>query len=273
MTLVTAWAIGAWVPHLARASSEAQVHAEPRRVEPRRVEPKQAEPRRVEPKQAEPRRVEPKQAETKTGAQPAGAGEAHEGDESPKPMNWFEFGGETPPFIAMLINFGILAAAYYWLGRKPIAAALLQRRDAISKDIDEAQQMKREAQTRAKVYQDKLAKLEEDLVATREAIIRAGEAERERIVREAESKAERMRKDAEFMVEQEIKQIRVDLWRDAVEAAVGAAERLLQERVTPADQERLAEAFLADLAGPKERSSAQAAQEAREAHGDGGVSS
>jgi F-type H+-transporting ATPase subunit b len=68
---------------------------------------------------------------------------------------------------------------------------------------------------------------------------------------DAEAKAERMRKDAEFLVEQELKQIRQDLWRDTVEAAVGAAEELLKKRVTPADQERMAEDYLADLGGKK----------------------
>jgi F-type H+-transporting ATPase subunit b len=217
MAFVTAWSIWAWAPHAAQAAS-AEGRAE--------------------------------RAEAK-GEATGGGHEGAEADESPKPINWFEFGGETPPFIAMLINFGILAGGYYWLGKKPIAAGLQQRRDAISKEIDEAQRMKHEAEARAKTYQDKLAKLEEEMVATREAIIRAGEAERERIVREAEAKAERMRKDAEFMVEQEIKQIRVDLWRDTVEVAVAAAEQLLTQRVTPADQERLAESFLSDLAGSK----------------------
>jgi hypothetical protein len=46
-----------------------------------------------------------------------------------------------------------------------------------------------------------------------------------------------------------MKQMRLDLWRDAVETAVGAAEELLMKRITPSDQERLAEDYLVDLAG------------------------
>ena len=71
--------------------------------------------------------------------------------------------------------------------------------------------MKHEAEERAKTYQSKLEKLEEELAAARESLVRAGEAESERIVREAEAKAERMRKDAEFLVEQELKQLRGEL--------------------------------------------------------------
>jgi F-type H+-transporting ATPase subunit b len=224
MTLVTAWSVWAWAQPGKPPEGQNQAHGE-----------------------------------TKAESREGGGGEKAEGEEGPKAINWFEFGGETPPFVAMLINFGILIGGYYWLGKKPIAAGLQQRRDTIAKDIDEAQRMKREAEERAKTYQAKLEKLEEEMKSAREAILRAGEAERERIVRDAEAKAERMRKDAEFMVEQEIKQLRVDLWRGTVEAAVAAAEQLLTQRVTPADQERLAEGYLADLAASSGTSGANGA--------------
>jgi F-type H+-transporting ATPase subunit b len=175
----------------------------------------------------------------------------HEESEGPASINWVGFGGETPPYIAMLINFGILAAGYYLLGKQPIANALQARRDGIAKEIEEAQRMRQEAEARAKVYQAKLETLEEEVRTAREGLIRAGEAERDRIVGDAEAKAERMRKDAEFLVAQELKQIRQDLLKDTVEAAVAAAEELLHKRVTPADQERLAEDYLADLGGKR----------------------
>jgi F-type H+-transporting ATPase subunit b len=175
-------------------------------------------------------------------------------NEQPAPMNWTDgpwLGSAKPPFLAMLINFGILAAGYYLFGRKPVAAALQNRRDTIAKDIDEAHKMLAEAQARAKTYQAKLETLEEELKTARAALVHAGEAERERIVGDAEAKADRMRKDAEFLVDQELKQIRQDLWKETVEAAVSAAEELLKKRVTAADQERMAEDYLADIGGKK----------------------
>jgi len=187
-----------------------------------------------------------------------GTGKGAAEDETPEPVNWVDFGktdregAPFPPYVAMLVNFGILAAGYYLLGRKPIAAALQNRRDAIAKEIEEAQRMRHEAEVRAKTYQAKLEKLEDEVRTAREALVRAGEAEGDRIVKEAQAKAERMQRDAEFVVEQEVKQIRQDLWRDAVATAVAAAEELLRRRVTPADHERLAEDYLGDLgAKPK----------------------
>jgi F0F1-type ATP synthase membrane subunit b/b' len=56
-----------------------------------------------------------------------------------------------------------------------------------------------------------------------------------------------MQKDAAFLLEQEAMQMRLDLQREAVLAALAAAEELLKTRVNQGDQERLAEEFLAKL--------------------------
>ena len=167
-----------------------------------------------------------------SAATPGAPAEGDEAEsETPAPMNWTDFASKTPPFVAVLLNFAILAAAYYWLGKKPIAAALQTRRDSIAKDIEEAQRAKAAAEQRATIYQAKLEKLEDEVRAARRgAFVRAGEAERERIVSEAEAKAERLRTDARFLVEQELKQIKQDLWREAVEAAVAGAQELLATR-------------------------------------------
>jgi F-type H+-transporting ATPase subunit b len=207
-------------------------------------------------------------ANHQSARQPAAAAtEPAEGDEPP-PINWTDFGQETPPYIAMVINFGILVAGYYLVGKRPVQAALVSRRDSIAKEIEHAARMKQEAEARARIYMAKLENLEEETRVAREGLIRAGEAERDRIVAEAEAKAERMRKEAEFLVVQELKQVRQELLRDTVEAAIVAAEDLLRKRITPADQERVAEDYLADLAGRKGASGAPAPSRASRAEGE-----
>ena len=66
-------------------------------------------------------------------------------------------------------------------------------------------------------------------------------------MREAEEKAARMEKDAQFLLEQEARQMQLDLRREAVDAALVAAEEILRSKITTADQERMAEEFLATL--------------------------
>jgi F-type H+-transporting ATPase subunit b len=194
------------------------------------------------------------------------AGEERE-EHAPKPINWFDFSNkEQPPYGGMLINFVLLMAMYYSLGRKPVGEALRTRRVTIAKDIEEAQKMRHEAEERAVKYQEKLKHLEVELKETREALRSAGEADRDRIVREAEEKAARMERDARFLVEQEMKQMRGELTREAIEMAVVAAEELLKKRITASDQERLAEDYLAELSAKRP----SGAQEPRASAAPGG---
>ena len=139
---------------------------------------------------------------------------------APGSINWFNFSNkEQPPYAAFLINFGLLAFGYYRFGKQPVADALQKNRDSIAKEIEDAQRMKHEAEGRAKQYQSKLQHLETELAETKLALQEAGKAEHDRIVKEAEEKAARMQKDATFMLEQESKQLRLDLQRETVLAA------------------------------------------------------
>jgi len=169
-------------------------------------------------------------------------------EEYPGSINWLDFSNKAqPPYAALLINFGLLAGLYYYLGKKPVTQALLNHRASVAKEIEEAQRMKHEAEARAKTYQAKLQDLEVELSQTKLALEEAGKGERDRIVKDAEEKAARMQKDAAFMLEQEAKQVRLDLQRETALAALAAAEGILKKRVTQSDQERLAEDFLSSL--------------------------
>jgi F0F1-type ATP synthase membrane subunit b/b' len=86
-----------------------------------------------------------------------------------------------------------------------------------------------------------------ELAKTTMFLAEAGKGEKDRIVREAEEKAGRMEKEVTFLLEQEQKQMQSDLQREAATAALTAAEELLRGKLTMADQERLAEEFLATL--------------------------
>lgn len=185
------------------------------------------------------------------GHEGAAGGErgGHEGGHhGPGAINWTDFSNkEQPPFAAALINFAILVGIAVTFGKKPVAEALKARRAAVAKEIEEAAKMKAAAQERAQKYQASLDNLEEDLATTKASLVEAGKAEKDRIVKEAEEKAVRMRRDAEFRVEQETKQLKLDLTREAVEGAVTEAEALLASKLTAEDHARLAHEFLAEL--------------------------
>jgi F-type H+-transporting ATPase subunit b len=148
-----------------------------------------------------------------------------------------EFQGTVVNFVALLVLLG-------WVIRKKGNPALAERRAEVEKELAEAQRLRAEAEQRHLETQARLEKLDEEMLEIRAEMIKAGEAERDRIVAQAEEKAARMRKDTNFLIEQQIKQLRQDLTREASIAAVTAAHELLQETTTDEDQDRLAEAYL-----------------------------
>jgi F-type H+-transporting ATPase subunit b len=176
---------------------------------------------------------------------PAAHGGAHHG---PAPINWTDVSDkERPAVIALLVNFGIMAALYYTMGKKPITEGLKQRRVNIGKDIEDARKMLDEAKERAKKYQADLKNADTDAATAKSALVAAGKGEVERLMLEAEERGERMKRDAERLVEQERKQLAYDLQIETVNIAVEQAHKLLERGATPEDHARLANELLAEL--------------------------
>ena len=150
----------------------------------------------------------------------------------------------TVDFLGTLINFGVLLLILGWVIRKKGNPALATRRAEVEKELAEAQRLRAEAESRHMATATRLEKLDQEILQIRADMIKAGEAERDRIVAQAEEKAARLRRDTSFLIEQQMKQLRKELTERAATAAVMAAQDLLRERTTEADQEQLAEAYL-----------------------------
>ena len=174
------------------------------------------------------------EAHAEPGAAHAEHGEAH--------------GVNVIELVASFVNFAVLVGLLVFLARKPTQAFLASRRAAVVDGLAEAQRMKAAAEAKYNEYQARLANLDAELAQIKSEIIASGEAERERIIAEAERKSARIRRETEFLIEQQLKQLRADLTRESVEAAMTAAEKLLRERTTDDDQQRLARAYTSKLA-------------------------
>jgi F-type H+-transporting ATPase subunit b len=171
------------------------------------------------------------------------------GHHGPAPINWTDiWDKKRPAFLALVINFGVLLTLYYMLGKKPVADALKQRRVTIGKDIDEAQALLAEAKERAKKYQAELNSAEADAATAKAGLISAGKGEVDRIILEAQERADRMKRDADRLVEQERKQVQLDLLKETVDLAVREATQILEKSVTADDHARLAQDLLSELA-------------------------
>jgi F-type H+-transporting ATPase subunit b len=155
---------------------------------------------------------------------------------------------QPPPFLASLLNFCVLAFVIGKYGKKPLAEALLKRKESIMAEIDNATRLKEQSESRLAEYEEKFETIDETLAAAKSDYAAAAQQEKARILQEAETRRVRMRKDAEFRIEQELKAARILLLQEATENAASAAEELLRKRLTPADHERIAEDYLGSIA-------------------------
>jgi F-type H+-transporting ATPase subunit b len=133
-------------------------------------------------------------------------------------------------------EFWVAASFFIFLGvlgyvgvHKKIAEALDHRRDRIKAELDEARRLREEAQALLAHYQKKQIEAESEAAA----IITNAKADAERMALEAEAKmtefVARRTKMAENKIAQAEAQALADVRAAAADAAVTAAERILQD--------------------------------------------
>lgn len=167
---------------------------------------------------------------------------------------------QPPPFLASLLNFGLLAFVIVRFGRKPLAEALAARKKAVMQEIDNATRLKEEAEARLSDYEDKLQHLDETLEQMKKDYAAQSEAERQHVLAEAEERRVRMKRDVEFRLEQEAKAAKQALLQEAVERAVAEAEELIKKKVAKGDSDKMADEFLGGLGAAWASSGAGSAQ-------------
>lgn len=156
---------------------------------------------------------------------------------------------QEPPVLALVINFAVLLLLFIKFGKKPIVEGLAARKKGIMLDIENADELKRDAEARLKKYEKQHANIEERRRELREEHSAQLAAEQKRILADAEERKTRLLRDAELRVTQELRAAQDEAVKVAVETAIKAAEDLLRKRVTEADQSRIADEYLKGLAG------------------------
>lgn len=147
------------------------------------------------------------------------------------------------------LNLVLMAGVLIYFARKPVASFLAERRAGIERDLHGAEQLLHDAEARLAEWRDRAARLEGDVADIKRVARQAAQQDGERIVAEAHAVAERIRRDAASTVEREAKRASERLRQETAERAVAAAERVLREKIQPADADRLFDEFVARV-GP-----------------------
>jgi F-type H+-transporting ATPase subunit b len=196
------------------------------------------------------------------GASAHGGDHGHAADPSAH-FNWTDFGysskdvnggtlekGEepmSPPFLGMLINFGVVLLILGWKVWPGLKRYTAKRHDSIKSALEEAGKLREEARAKLDQYTAQAERAEKE-IDQMVAEIRAGaEAEKQRILADAQAQADAMKRDAQQRITAEINRARAELEREVVAAAIAVAERLIRDKATKSDQTELVDGFIQDI--------------------------
>jgi F-type H+-transporting ATPase subunit b len=145
------------------------------------------------------------------------------------------------------INILIVAGALIYLLGKKARAFFQKRSETIAREIDDLETRRAEALRRLEDVGRRLDNLEEERLAILAEYEGQGRMLKEAITAQAEKAAARILSQARASARTEINAAMEEMRVRMAEEIVAATERLLAERLTPAEHARLIETYLAKV--------------------------
>ncbi|HEX4450193.1 MAG TPA: ATP synthase F0 subunit B [Kofleriaceae bacterium] len=157
----------------------------------------------------------------------------------------------SPPFMWMLINFGILLIILGKWGA-PVARKLAEERhDLIKNALDEAAKLRDQAAKKLSEYETRIKDVDTEIKALVEGIRKDAEADKVRILEAAQTQAAQMKREAEQRIAAEIDLARAQLTAEVTAAAIAATEKIVKDKATPDDQRKLVSSFISNIGAPQ----------------------
>lgn len=185
-------------------------------------------------------------ADTVAGALVLMAGGAKTGSVSGWLGDLFDISGST---FWVFVAFIIFVALIVWKARGAVTSALDGRAEAIRAEIDEAQRLREEAQALLADYQRK----QRDALSEAEGMLRAAEEEAGRLRARAEQdladSLKRREQQALDRIAQAEAAAQAEVRNMAVDMAVSATRKLLEEKIDGAKASDLIDDAIKDLPG------------------------
>lgn len=145
--------------------------------------------------------------------------------------------------IGFLIVLWVLKR-YAW---RPVLGMLEARRTRIANDVAQAEKLREHAQQIKAEYEEQLKGIEAQARQRIQQAVAEGQKVAEKIRNEAHRDARAMAEKAKEDLALEYKKARAQLREEMVALTLGAAERLLQERMDADEHRRLVDKFLDEL--------------------------
>jgi len=149
-------------------------------------------------------------------------------------------------WLSVMLNFAVIAIVMVWAGKKFLPGIFRDRTAAIQKAMLEAQKASNEAGAKLAEIEARLAKLDIEIGAMRDAAEKEGATEVARIEAAAQQDARKIVASAEQEIGAAAKAARRQLTAHAADLAVGLAQK--QIRVDASTDQALVRNFAAQLA-------------------------
>ncbi|PLX69050.1 MAG: hypothetical protein C0602_08205 [Denitrovibrio sp.] len=143
-----------------------------------------------------------------------------------------------------MIVFVLLVAIIVKLAKKPLLNFLDKRTADIEKAIADANEASENAKAELTNYEIKMKGFEKDLETMKEKSLKAAEAEKEQILEDADKQIEKLKAFAENLIESETKKAVVTLKKEAVLAAIEAAESKLGAKLDSKTQKKILDQYI-----------------------------
>ena len=153
----------------------------------------------------------------------------------------------SPPFIFMLVNFGLLLLILGKYGSPAARKLAEERHDAIKNALDEAAKLRDQAKAKLAEYDARVKGLDDEIKKLVDGIRADAEADKARILEQAQAQSAQLKKEAEQRIAAEIELARSQLTKEVTAAATQATEKLLKEKVTAEDQRGLVTTFIKNV--------------------------
>jgi F-type H+-transporting ATPase subunit b len=146
--------------------------------------------------------------------------------------------------IMRYLNFGILLFLLIKFGKKPLVNFLRQRKEELQKEINRAEEKKKEAEANvAKVHRqldESAARLEE----IKQKIIKQGEIKKQRIIENAQQESKILLQEAKRRIDSQVLNARKRLQAQMIDEAMAIVFKKLPRQITEEDNQKFLDQYL-----------------------------
>ncbi len=145
--------------------------------------------------------------------------------------------------LNLLILFLILKKFLY----KPVEAMLQKRQSLIDKDLESAKEANAEAQSKKKIYEDKLSAADSEAEDILNEARRRAERKSDKIVASAKERADDIVSQAKSDAELEKKRAQSEIKHEITEVSTLLSEKILEREINKEDHRKLIDSFIENL--------------------------